>query len=341
MADVLSCVQPSGELHLGNYFGAIANWVRLQDQYSCIYGIVDLHAMTLPYDPDELRASTRRMVLDLLAGGVDPEKAILFVQSLVPEHTELCWILSTVCAFGKLTTMAQFKEKADQFHEVEGEGFVSAALCYYPVLQAADILIYRAKYVPVGKDQEQHLELSRDVARRFNNRYGEFFDEPQPLWTATPKIMSLADPEKKMSKSLGAGHYVALFDDPKSVARKIKSAVTDTGTPPEGKYMSPGVENLFMLLRAAGATAKADELEAEYRSGNRKYAPLKDAVIEALTTLIEPMRQRRAELEQDQDAVWDRFIQSSRRARELAAQTLDEVKRRVGLPVARGTERDE
>src|SRR5262245_57456137 len=154
MIDVLSGIQPSGELHIGNYFGAIANWVRLQDQYSCAYGIVDLHAMTLPYDPAELRTSTRRMVLDLLACGVDPGKCLLFVQSLVPEHTELCWILSSVCAFGKLTTMVQFKEKSDFISETEADGFVSAALCYYPVLQAADILMYHAKSVPVGKDQE-------------------------------------------------------------------------------------------------------------------------------------------------------------------------------------------
>ncbi|HEY3243647.1 MAG TPA: tryptophan--tRNA ligase [Phycisphaerae bacterium] len=332
MLDVLSGIQPSGELHLGNYFGAIANWVKLQEQYNCAYGVVDLHAMTLPYDPAELRSATQRMVLDLLACGIDPNKSLMFVQSLVPEHTELCWILSTVCAFGKLTTMVQFKEKTEFVSETDTEGFVSAALCFYPILQAADILIYRAKYVPVGKDQEQHLELSRDVARRFNNRFGEYFNEPQPLFTATPKIMSPADPDKKMSKSLGPGHYIGLFEDPKSIAKKIRSAVTDTGTPPEGKYMSAGVENLFLLLRAAGATAKADELESEYRKGNRRYAPLKDAVIQALTAVVEPLRARRAALERDADTVWQQVEHSSRRARELAGRTLDDVRKLVGLP---------
>ncbi len=256
-------------MHIGNYFGAVKNWVALQDTHECIYSVVDLHAITRPYEPNKLRENTQRMVVDLLACGIDPQKAILFIQSLVPEHTELTWILSCLCPYGDLKRMTQFKDKSALVEGEDTTQFVSAGFFSYPVLQAADILVYRAQYVPVGKDQEQHLELSRELARRFNNQFGvDLFPEPAPLFTPTPKIMSLVDPSKKMSKSSGERHYIALFEDEKSLRNKIKSAVTDSGDrPPEG-LMSPGVANLFEILGACGKTAELETAEKRLPAGN-------------------------------------------------------------------------
>jgi tryptophanyl-tRNA synthetase len=199
--------------------------------------------MTMPYMPEELRANSRRMVLDLMACGIDPERAPIFIQSLVPPHTELCWILACFCSYGDLQRMTQFKEKARQVRGQQSDSVVSVGLFTYPVLQAADILVYRAQYVPVGRDQVQHLELSRGIARRFNQQFGEIFPEPQPKLTETPKLMSLADPAHKMSKSAGPKHYIGLFESESSVRQKVKAAVTDSGVPVGKRGMSPGVAN--------------------------------------------------------------------------------------------------
>jgi tryptophanyl-tRNA synthetase len=327
---VLSCIQPSGELHIGNYFGAVSDWVKLQDDYRCIYGIVDLHAMTKPpYDPEALRLRTEQIAVDLLACGIDPEKSLLFIQSLVPEHTELCWILSCVCSYGDLTRQTQFKDLTEAF----GEGrLVSAGLFGYPVLQAADILIYKADYVPVGKDQEQHLELAREIARRFNGYFGAFFREPEVLPTLTPKIRSTADPLRKMSKSLGPNHYIGLFEEPESVAAKIRTAVTDTGVPPPGVHMSPGVENLFEIIRACGDMEAYETLKSDYDAGIRRYSGLKDAVVAALLKTTDPLRARREEISRNPAAVREMIREMSEKARRIAAETLREVRERVGLP---------
>lgn len=221
---VLSCIQPTGDMHLGNYFGAVKNWVTLQDsgKYKTVYGVVDLHAMTMPYDPRQLKTNTENLVIDLLAAGLQPGKSTVFVQSLVPEHTELYWIFSCITPYGDLTRQTQFKDKSEQVSE-RSDDFISAGLFTYPTLQAADILVYRAGYVPVGRDQEQHLELSRDIARRFNQTFGEeLFPEPKVLSTETPKLRSLASPDKKMSKSLGPKHYIGLFEEEVSVRKKIR-----------------------------------------------------------------------------------------------------------------------
>ena len=223
---VLSCIQPTGEMHLGNYFGAVRNWVDLQEsgEYRCFFGAVDLHAMTVAYDPKVLKKNAENMLIDLLAAGIEPGKSTLFIQSLVPEHTELYWIFSCLTSYGDLTRQTQFKDKSEQVSD-SADNFISAGLFTYPTLQAADILVYRAGFVPVGKDQDQHLELSRTIALRFNRQFGEdFFPEPQALSTETPKLMSPADPLKKMSKSLGPKHYIGLFEDEKSVRNKIKRA---------------------------------------------------------------------------------------------------------------------
>lgn len=328
---VLSCIQPTADMHIGNYFGAVANWVRLQESHNCIYGVVDLHAMTMPFAPAELPGNTERMALNLLSCGIDPERAILFIQSLVPEHTELCWVLGCICPMGDLYRMTQFKEKSDLV-ESTGGAFISAGLFTYPVLQAADVLIYRADRVPVGKDQEQHLELTREIARRFNNTLGEYFPEPGPLFTNSPKIMSLADPAKKMSKSLGDRHYVGLFEAADSVRRKVKSAVTDSGALPEGVAISPGVGNMLEILKACGKDETAAGMRAEYDAGTLRYVRLKEVVADALVELTATMRQRRDDLLAQPERVRKIIRDGSEKARAIARETVREVRALTGLP---------
>lgn len=328
---VLSCIQPTGEMHIGNYFGAIKNWVNIQDKYECIYGIVDLHAMTMPYDTKALKENTTRMAAELLACGIDPDKAILFTQSLVPQHTELAWIFNCVASYGELSRMTQFKDKSDQLESGSKGQFVSAGLFTYPVLQAADILIYKAELVPVGKDQEQHLELSRNIAVRFNSQFGNYFPEPQPLFTEIPKLMSLADPTKKMSKSLGEKHYIGLFEAADSIRKKVRSAVTDTGNLVEGQ-MAPGVENLFNLLKACGKDNDVATLMNDYNAGVLKYVMLKDAVGDALVELTTDFIERKNLLMQDKGSIESKIQAMSAKAREHTAATVRDVRELTGLP---------
>jgi len=329
MKNVLSAVQPTGDLHIGNYFGAVQNWVRLQEEYNCLYGVVDYHSMTMPYNAIQLRENTWKMVFYLLACGIKPEN--LFIQSLVPEHTELAWILSCTTSYGELTRMTQFKDKTDQLHETDKDAFVSLGLFAYPVLQAADILIYHADYVPIGKDQEQHLELSRNIAQRFNHQFGkEYFIHPEPLYTETPKILSPADPNKKMSKSLGEKHYINLFGEEDRVRKQIKSAVTDTGEAVAGE-MSTGVKNLFELLRACKEMDAHDSLMADYLSNALRYSDLKQGVANAVVNLINPFRERLAELQVDKRNVKSQIQEASAETRKRAQQTLREVRDITGL----------
>ena len=324
---VLSAIQPTGDLHYGNYFGAIRNWVKLQEKYHCTYGVVDYHAMTMPYKPRQLRENTWDIVFSLLALGVKAEN--LFIQSLVPEHAELAWIFNCFCSYGQLLRMTQFKDKSAKAGESD---FISAGLLDYPVLQAADILIYRADYVPVGQDQKQHLELTRDIAQRFNNLVGkEYFVLPEILYTETPKILSTADPTRKMSKSAGEKHYISVFADEARIRKQIRSAVTDTGDVPEGQ-MSPGVKNLFELLRAAQGTDGAYEnLMNTYRNGQLKYVELKDAVAEALVALSNTFRERKRELLAEKKEIKNAIKRSSAEIRKRAQETVREVKELAGL----------
>jgi tryptophanyl-tRNA synthetase len=339
MKKVLSCIQPTGDLHLGNYFGAVQNWVKLQDQYACIYGVVDSHSITMPYKSADLRANTWKMVFQLLACGIKREN--LFIQSLVPEHTELCWYLSSVASHGELSRMTQFKDKSTQLEEKDNQAFISAGLFMYPVLQAADILIYHADFVPVGKDQEQHLELSRDIAARFNHQFGkDYFVHPKPLFTEIPKLLSPADPTKKMSKSLGEKHYINLFGEPDKIRKQIRSAVTDTGinviasnnvATEGGNKMSAGVENLFNLLKACG---KMDIYNAQmdiYNTGNIRYGDLKNAVAESLVELVQPFRDRLEDLNSREKEVKEHIHESSAQIRKIAQQTMREVKDIMGI----------
>lgn len=326
---VLSCIQPTGDMHYGNYFGAVQNWVKLQDQYDCVYGVVDYHAMTMPYQPEKLRQNTWNLIINLLASGIQPQN--LFIQSLVPEHAELSWIFNCVCSYGMLTRMTQFKDKKDQLQEADNEAFVSAGLFTYPVLQAADILIYNADYVPVGKDQEQHLELSRNIAARFNHQFGqEYFKLPEPLFTEVPKVMSPAQPTKKMSKSLGPKHYIDVFADEARIRKQVRSAVTDTGETTEGT-MSPGVANLFELLKAADQHDAHTRLMQDYHAGTLKYVELKDAVADGLVAISHELRTRRDALNADKRAVKRMIQESSAEIRRRAQQTLKDVRDITGL----------
>ncbi|MCC6459727.1 MAG: tryptophan--tRNA ligase [Saprospiraceae bacterium] len=330
MKNILSAIQPTGDLHIGNYFGAVQNWVRLQESYHCTYGVVDFHSMTMPYKADQLRENTWKMVFYLLACGVKPEN--LFIQSQVPEHVELSWILGCVTSYGELSRMTQFKDKTEQLKDTDKEAFVSSALFLYPVLQAADILIYHADFVPVGKDQEQHLELSRNIAQRFNQQFGkEYFRHPEPLFTETPKILSPADPSKKMSKSLGEKHYINLFGEEDRVRKQIKSAVTDTGDTPAGQ-MSPGVQNLFEILRACGQIDAHNALMTDHQSGALRYSDLKESVADALAALTSAFRERLHTLNADKKAVKGQILESSAAIRKRAQATLREVREIVGLP---------
>jgi tryptophanyl-tRNA synthetase len=329
MKTVLSCIQPTGDMHLGNYFGAVKNWVDLQADYKCYYGVVDYHAMSMPYDVQKLRTNTWELITNLVAVGIKPEN--LFIQSLVPEHTELNWIFNCFCSYGQLTRMTQFKDKSQQVKEGGKEEFISVGLLDYPVLQTADILIYKADYVPVGKDQEQHLELSRDIAQRFNTQVGkEYFVLPDGLYTETPKIKSTADPSKKMSKSAGEKHYINAFADEATIRRQIKSAVTDSGDTADGT-MAEGVQNLFELIKAAGYRSQHDELMTQYNCGQLKYVDLKQVTADALVELISGFTERKKEIVADKKKLKDQVKQSSSEIRKVAQQTLREVKELVGL----------
>lgn len=316
-------------MHLGNYFGAVRNWVELQASYRCFYGVVDYHAITMPYQVDKLRTNTWDLITNLVAVGVKPEN--LFVQSLVPEHTELGWILNCFCSYGQLTRMTQFKDKSHQVKDGGKEDFISAGLLDYPVLQTADILIYKADFVPVGKDQEQHLELARDIAHRFNTQVGkEYFVMPEPLYTETPKIRSTADPARKMSKSAGEKHYINVFADEATIRRQIKSAVTDSGDTPAGT-MAEGVANLFELIKACGWTDDHTRLMDAYRAESLKYVDLKQVAADALVQLTQDFIERKKEINADKRRLKEQVRQSSSEIRKIAQETLREVKDLTGL----------
>ena len=330
---VFSGIQPTGTLHIGNYFGAVRNWAQMQDTRDCVICIVDYHAITVDVDPKRLRKASLAMAIDLIACGIDPEKTTLFVQSDVPEHTELAWILGCVTSYGDLSRMTQFKDKSSK------EAFVSSGLFTYPVLQAADILLYLANGVPVGEDQVQHLELSRRIARRFNARFGETFPEPEPVvGKRGARIMSLSDPTAKMSKSAGEAHYVGVMEPEASIRKKVRSAVTDMGLE-AGDAMSPGVANLFEILELCAETTGCADLVEDLRcgfvSGTLMYSKLKETVFEQLMTVLRPIQQRRTELAASGD-VNEMLRIGADKARAIAADTMSRVRSIVGLGTSAG-----
>ena len=324
-ARVLSGMQPTADsLHLGNYLGALRQWVDLQEQYETFFFVADLHAITVEHDPAELRSRTRVTAAQFLAAGVDPERSAVFVQSHIPEHTQLQWVLGCLTGFGEASRMTQFKDKSAR------GGTVSVGLFTYPVLQAADILLYRPARVPVGEDQRQHLELSRDLAVRFNGRFGDTLVVPEPhILPRVAKIYDLQQVEKQMSKSIGGSGVLWMLDDPKTVEKKVKSAVTDTGR--EVRYDpvdKPGVSNLLGILSAFGGESIND---VEARFVDSGYGDLKKGVVEAVLDVVVPFQERvRGYLDDpaELDAV---LARGAERARPVAAATLADVYDRVGF----------
>jgi tryptophanyl-tRNA synthetase len=321
---VLSGIQPTGSPHIGNYLGALKNWVKIQYDYDSIYCIVDLHAVTTYQNPAELRAKIEELAGMLLAIGIDPKSSSVVVQSMLPEHAELAWMLTCVTPVGWLERMTQFKAKS-QAAETVGDG-----LLQYPVLMAADILLYQAAIVPVGEDQTQHLELARDIAQRFNSMYGETFTMPAShLPTVGARIMGLDDPEKKMSKSVeAAGHAVSLLDPPSVIRKKILRATTDSNPQVDFEILGPGVRNLLSIFQAF--TDSTDDAVRSHFAGMR-YGDLKKQVAEAVVAALEPIQQRYREITEESGYVARVLEESAERVRPLARDTVEKTKRAMGL----------
>ncbi|MFD5989052.1 tryptophan--tRNA ligase [Streptomyces cyaneofuscatus] len=325
---VLSGIQPTaGSFHLGNYLGAVRQWVALQETHDAFYMVVDLHAITVPQDPAELRANTRLAVAQLLAAGLDPERCTLFVQSHVPEHAQLGWVMNCLTGFGEASRMTQFKDKSAK----QGADRATVGLFTYPVLQVADILLYQADQVPVGGDQRQHIELTRDLAERFNGRFGQTFTVPAPyILKETAKILDLQDPAVKMSKSASTPKgLINLLDDPKATAKKVKSAVTDTDTVIRfDEEKKPGVSNLLTILSTlSGSTVEA--LEGKY--AGKGYGALKTDLAEAMVEFVTPFQLRTQEYLDDPETLDSILAKGAEKARAVAAETLAQTYDRMGF----------
>lgn len=319
---VLSGVKPSGKLHLGNYLGAIKNFLELQDKYDCYFAIVDLHSLTEKFDPQTKRQEILDLAIDFLAIGLDPNKCTIFIQSHVPEHVELGWIFDCLTPVGELERMTQYKDFLARGHSA------NAGLFTYPVLQAADILLYKPYGVPVGEDQLQHLELTNSIAKRFNNRFGQTFAAVKPLLTQTPRVMSLLEPTKKMSKSLGENHVINLSDEPQVIAIKLARAVTDTG---KEKKMTSGVANLFMLLENFGEPEQIKFFQEAHKAGAIRYADLKGGLAKVIAHHFVSFRRKRKELEKKPEYILEVLAEGKEKAKAVASETLREVKEKVGL----------
>lgn len=339
MSRIFSGIQPSGSLHIGNYLGAVKNWVDLQHRYESFFCIVDYHAITAPYEPAELRARTTDMALSLLAAGIDPAKCTLFVQSMVPEHTELAWIFNTLTPLGELERQTQFKDKASR------EESVPAGLLNYPVLQAADILLYRAELVPVGEDQLQHLELSREIARKWNARFDPppaaakiargneparqgFFPEPKALLTPTRRIMGL-DGQAKMSKSLG--NTIDLLESPQAIWEKLRPAVTDPKRVRRSDPGTPEVCNIYHLHKAFSTAETVEHVAVQCRSAGWGCLDCKKVLAESMEKELAPIRSRAKEIAAHPETVADALVAGANHARAVAGETMIEVKKKMGL----------
>jgi len=322
---IISGVRSTSDLHIGNYLGAIKNWLDLQKDNECIFFIADLHALSTPWDPKELQKNVFETAVAYLSAGLDPEKCILFIQSHVKEHSELTWLLNNITPIGELNRMTQFKDKSKQF-----KANINAGLFDYPVLMAADILLYQTEAVPVGKDQVQHVELTRSIAKRFNQKFGETFKIPEPFVPKIgEKIMSLQEPKKKMSKTDPDPTRINLFDEPEQIRKKIMSAVTDTGK--SIKYSpttKPGVSNLLTIY-SLFSDKPIKDIEKEF--DGKGYRDFKKALAELLVEKLEPFRRKRKELLSREIYIKDILEKGAGRARIIASATLDEVKKKMGL----------
>ena len=322
---IFSGIRPTGGLHIGNYLGAIKQWIELQEKNECIFFIVDLHAITTPYNTKELQKNILDTTAVYLAAGINPEKSVIFVQSEVKEHAELAWLLGTITPMGELGRMTQYKEKSKQYKE-----YVNAGLFNYPVLMAADILLYKAQAVPVGKDQEQHVELSRTIAKKFNQKFDKIFSEPESILPKVgAKIMSLTDPKKKMSKSDDPKSCISLFDSPEDITKKIMSAETDSGK--EVSYnvtKKPGISNLLTIYSLlTGKTTQ--ELEKEFKG--KGYGDFKKSLAQVVVNYLEPFRRKQKELQTRDVYIKDILNKGASRARIIAQSTMQEVRQKMGL----------
>ncbi|RLE05291.1 MAG: tryptophan--tRNA ligase [Candidatus Aminicenantes bacterium] len=322
--NVFSGIRPSGDLHIGNYFGAMRQWIELQNKYNCLFCIVDLHAITTPYEPKDLQKNILETAIAYLAAGLDPEKCILFVQSDVKEHCELAWLLGTITPLGDLKRMTQFKEKSKRYPQ-----YINAGLLNYPVLMAADILLYQTTLVPVGKDQVQHIELTREIARRFNKTFGNAFKEPKALLSQGQKIMSLDEPRKKMSKTGSPKGYIGLFEEPSKIRKKIMSAVTDSGkTIKYDPKRKPGISNLLTIYSlVSGKDIKVLERELK----GKGYRELKKNLASLLIDFLSPFRRKHKEFLTRQVYVREILKRGAHRARLQAQSTIKRVKTKMGL----------
>jgi len=320
---ILSGIQPSGTIHVGNYFGAIENWVRLTREYDCFFAIVDLHAITVAYEPALLQKRVFEAALDNMAAGLDPERCTIFVQSHVPEHTELCWLLNCVTPIGELGRMTQFKEKSEREREN-----VTAGLLNYPILQAADILIYKADAVPVGEDQAQHIEFTREVARRFNGRFGDYFPEPATLIGRGARVMGL-DGASKMSKSLG--NHIGVVEDPDAIWEKIRPAKTDEARKRRSDPGTPDLCNIFSYHKLVTPDGEIKEVVEGCTGATIGCIDCKKIFFKNLMKVLDPIRERRQALEKDPERVREALQEGARKARTAARETLDGAKKLMGL----------
>lgn len=316
MKTLFSGIQPTGNLHLGNYLGAIKNWVDLQKKYDCIFSIVDLHAMSSNLSPKEMRQNIFDLAVDLIALGIDPKKSIFFQQSKVSEHAELTWIFNCITPFSELERMTQFKDKASQ-----QASNINAGLFDYPVLMAADILLYKAEFIPVGEDQVQHVELTRIIAKKFNNRFGKYFPEPQAILSPAKRVMSLNNPAKKMSKSLGETSYIAIRDSEEVIKQKIKKAVTD----------EQGVKNLLELYSYFGDTIKYKKMLAQHKEGKLMNVELKDELTKAIINFLSPVQKKIKELEKNPKKVEQILDDGAKRVQKIASKNITEIRKLVGI----------
>jgi tryptophanyl-tRNA synthetase len=320
---VLSGIQPTGELHIGNYLGSLKNCIKLQNEYQCYFFLATYHSITENFDPK----TKHRQVLDTatayLAAGLDPKKCLIFDQVDTPECTELTWIFNTITPVAALERMTQYKDKAAK--QVKN---INMGLFDYPVLQAADILLYHSNLIPVGLDQVQHVEITRDIARWFNNKFGQYFTEPKPLLTNVPKVMSLIEPDKKMSKSSGPAHYIAINDTPEIILAKLKKAVTGTGT--EG-VVPPGAQNLLMLLSEFGSAKDVEYFTEQIKNKTIKYSELKEKLAKNIADYFTDFRVRYKELQAKPEYIKKVLKQGAKEAEKVAKKTLKEVKELIGV----------
>ncbi|MEK7606737.1 MAG: tryptophan--tRNA ligase [Patescibacteria group bacterium] len=323
MSLVVSGIKPSGELHIGNYLGAVKQFLELQGKYDCFFFIADLHSLTEDFTPEQKRIQIRDIVINLLALGLDPKKCTLFIQSHVPECLELAWIFNCLTPVSFLERMTQYKD-----FKVRQKAGANAGLLTYPVLQAADVLLYRGTLVPVGKDQIQHLELTNDIVGFFNNRFGEYFERVKPLMTEAPKVISITEPEKKMSKSLGPKTYIALRDEPQIILEKIKRAPTGMGNE---RTIPPGAQNLLELLRHFAAGSDFRRFSTEAKDGTIRYSELKETLARSIADFFSDFRTRRMALEKEDSKINKILETGAKKAKTVATKTLREVKDRVGL----------